>query len=214
MRRFQVVFVSLLVAAAISPRLRGEQPTPATRQTLVLFEGATLVDGVTGRAADHSAFLVDGERIARVGSKGAIPLPAGATRVDLTGKTVIPALVSAHIHIGLLDGSDFGPQVYTRDKLVEHLQRYAYYGVGAVLSAGTDVGPVSFDLRRERPANAARLLTSGRGMAAPDGGPGFASIANTSFPITTADEGRQRVRELAAQGPTRSRSGWTIAAAA
>ena len=48
--------------------------------------------------------------------------------------------------------------------MIEHLQRYAYYGVGAVLSAGTDVGPVSFDLRRERPANAARLLTSGRGL--------------------------------------------------
>ena len=166
MRRIQIVFVSLLVAAAISPRLRGEQPTPAT---LVLFEGARLIDGVTGKTGDNSAFLVDGERIARVGNKGAIPLPAGATSVDLSGKTVIPALVSAHVHIGLLDGSDFGPEVYTRDKLVEHLQRYAYYGVGAVLSAGTDVGPVSFDLRRERPANAARLLTSGRGMAAPDG---------------------------------------------
>ena len=37
-------------------------------------------------------------------------------------------------------------------------------------------------------------------MAAPDGGPGIPSIANTSFPITTAEEGRQRVRELATQG--------------
>jgi imidazolonepropionase-like amidohydrolase len=35
-------------------------------------------------------------------------------------------------------------------------------------------------------------------MAAPDGGPGIPSIANTSFPITTAEEGRERVRELAA----------------
>ena len=39
-------------------------------------------------------------------------------------------------------------------------------------------------------------------MAAPEGGPGIPSIANTSFPITNADEGRQRVRELAAQGVT------------
>jgi len=36
--------------------------------------------------------------------------------------------------------------------------------------------------------------------AAPAGGPGFPAIANTSFPITTAEEGRQRVREVAAQG--------------
>ena len=200
MRRCQLALISLLVAAAVSPPLRGEQPTPAAPQTRVLFEGARLIDGVTGRAADNSAFLVDGQRIARVARKGEIPLPAGATRVDLTGKTVIPALVSAHIHIGFLNGSEFGPQFYTRETLVEHLQRYAYHGVGAVLSAGTDVGALSFDLRKERPPQAARLLTSGRGMAAPDGGPGFASIANTSFPITTAEEGRQRVRELAAQG--------------
>ena len=67
-------------------------------------------------------------------------------------------------------------------------------------SLGTDVGPLSFEIERERPPHAARLLTAGRGMATPDGGPGFPAIANTSFPITTAEEGRQRVRELRAQG--------------
>ncbi len=36
-------------------------------------------------------------------------------------------------------------------------------------------------------------------MAAPDGGPGIPSIANTSFPITSAEEGRKRVQELAEQ---------------
>jgi imidazolonepropionase-like amidohydrolase len=169
-------------------------------KAVVLFQGARLVDGTTGGALERSAFIVEGSRITRLGTMGELALPVGATRVDLTGKTVMPALVSAHVHIGLLDGSDFGPQVYTRDKLVEHLQRYAYHGVGAVLSAGTDVGPLSFELRREQPPNAARLLTSGRGMAAPNGGPGFPSIANTSFPITTVDEGRERVRELARQG--------------
>ncbi len=113
---------------------------------------------------------------------------------------MIPAIVSAHIHVGLLDGSDFGPQVYTRDTIVEHLQRYAYYGLAAVLTAGTDVGPVSFAVRDEPPPDAARLLTAGRGLATPDGGPGFPAIANTSFPITTAEQGRQHVRDLAAQG--------------
>lgn len=107
---------------------------------------------------------------------------------------------SALTYVGLLDGASFGPEHYTRDTIVNHLQRYAYYGLAAVLSAGTDVGPLSFELRNAPPPDAARLLTAGRGMAAPDGGPGIPSIANTSFPVTTADEGRQRVRELAAQG--------------
>jgi imidazolonepropionase-like amidohydrolase len=167
---------------------------------VVLFEGATLIEGETGAAVENAAFVVDGDRFGPVGRTGEVALPTGATRVDLTGKTVIPALVSAHVHVGLLDGNDFGPQVYTHEQIVEHLQRYAYYGVGAVFSAGTDVGPLSFAVRDERPPHAARLLTAGRGMAAPDGGPGFPAIAKTSFPITTAEEGRQRVREVAAQG--------------
>ena len=112
----------------------------------------------------------------------------------------MPAMVSTHVHIGLLSGMSFGPENYQHATIVEHLQRYAYYGLAAVLSAGTDVGPLAFQVRKEQPPGAARLLTAGRGMAAPDGGPGFASIASTSFPITSAEDGRHRVRELADEG--------------
>lgn len=200
MRRFAMVSVCLLGGACSGPGPSAPAPARSGTGPTVLYEGAILIDGETGQARSSAAFLVDGDRIARVGNRGEIDLPAGATRVDLSGKTVMPALVSAHMHVGLLDGNDFGPQVYTRDKIVEHLQRYAYYGMGAVFSVGTDVGPLSFQVRDERPPDAARLLTAGRGMAAPDGGPGIPVIANTSYPITTADEGRARVRELAAQG--------------
>lgn len=170
------------------------------RQRATLFEGARLIDGETGSAIEDSAFIVVGERITRVGRRGALDPPAGAARVDLTAKTVVPALVSTHVHVGLLDGADFGAHLYSRDTIIEHLRRYAQYGVGAVLSAGTDVGTLSFDIRREQPEGAARLLTSGRGMASPDGGPGFPAIAKTSFPITSVEEGRARVAELAAAG--------------
>lgn len=166
----------------------------------VLFEGARLIVGDASSPVESSAFIVADGTIGRVGRKGEIDLPSGAVRVDLTGKTVIPALVSAHVHVGLLEDGSFGPEHYRREVLVDHLQRYAYYGLAAVLSAGTDVGPLSFDIRNAPPQDAARLLTAGRGMAAPDGGPGIPSIANTSFPISSAEEGRARVRELAAQG--------------
>jgi imidazolonepropionase-like amidohydrolase len=181
--------------------LAARQGSTARADSPVLFQGARLIAGDGSHPIERSAFTIEGGRISRVGLEGEVPLPAGGTRIDLQGKTVIPALVSAHIHVGLLSGNDFSPEIYTRDKIVEHLQRYAFHGVGAVLSAGTDVGPLSFDVRREQPRDAARLLTAGRGMASPNGGPGFPAIANTSFPITTADEGRQRIRELAALRP-------------
>jgi imidazolonepropionase-like amidohydrolase len=196
------IAVLCLLAAACSGTAA---PPPASgdaerRQDLTLFEGARLIDGETGRAIEDAAFLVVGERITRVGRRGEVDAPAGAARVDLTGKTVIPALVSTHVHVGLLDGADFGTHLYTRETIIGHLRRYAQHGLGAVLSAGTDVGTLSFDIRREQPEGAARLLTSGRGMASPDGGPGFPAIAKTSFPITSVEEGRARVAELAAAG--------------
>jgi len=190
--------VSAVACSTPTPSIQAS--TTTSRQAPVLFEGARLIVGDTSSPIETSAFVVEDGKIGRVGRKGEIDLPSGAVRVDLTGKTVIPAFVSAHVHVGLLDGVSFGPELYKREVLVDHLQRYAYYGLAAVLSAGTDVGPLAFEVRKEQPQDAARLLTAGRGMAAPDGGPGIPSIANTSFPISSAEEGRKRVQELAAQG--------------
>ncbi len=201
MRRHGILLACLISAVAFSsPTASSQAPTAASGNAPVLFEGARLIIGDVSAPIENSAFIVEGGKIGRVGRKGEIALPAGGTRVDLTGKTVMPALVSTHVHIGLLNGVDFGPQNYTHDMLVDHLKRWAYYGLGAVLSPGTDVGPLSFQVRKEQPAGAARLLTAGRGMAAPNAGPGIPVIADTSYPITTADEGRQRVQELAALG--------------
>ena len=196
----------VLPGVCAQPSLRRLRPlqvrphqTTAPQKSAVLFEGARLIVGDASPPIESSAFIVEDGKIGRVGRKGEIAPPAGATRVDLTGKTVMPALVSTHVHVGLLSGMSFGPEIYTHDNIVDHLQRYAYYGLAAVLSPGTDVGPLAFQVRSEQPSGAARLLTAGRGMAAPDGGPGIPSIANTSFPITSAEEGRKRVQELAEQ---------------
>ena len=190
-----LVACALMLSACANPAA----PPPPAASSPVLFEGARLIPGDGSAPIEDSAFSVVAGKIVAVGRRGELAVPH-ATRVDLTGKTVMPALVSAHMHIGFLSGNDFGPQHYTRDSIVDQLQRYAYYGLGAVFSVGTDVGPLSFEIERAQPADAARLLTAGRGMAAPDGGPGIPSIANTSFPITTAEEGRTRVRELKALG--------------
>jgi imidazolonepropionase-like amidohydrolase len=164
----------------------------------VLFHGARIITGDGTAPIENGAFVVAANRMTRIGRAGEIAAPPGATRVDLSGKTVMPALVSTHIHIGFLKGLTLTADNYTRDVLVDHLERYAYYGVGTVLSAGTDMGSLSFELRGAPPSGAAQLLTAGRGMAAPNAGPGFPAIAHTSYPISSVDEGIRAVRELAA----------------
>src|SRR5262245_4975134 len=88
-----LIMVPTLFLAACTSQVHG-QTTGAT-----VFEGARLIIG-DGSVIDNSAFVIEGTRFTRVGRRGQVPVPAGARRVDLTGKTVMPAKVDLHGHIG------------------------------------------------------------------------------------------------------------------
>jgi imidazolonepropionase-like amidohydrolase len=128
-----------------------------------------------------SVFIVVGDRITHVGKNGVLAVPSRANRVNLNGKTVMPAIVDAHKHTS-----------NDRDQLIAQLKDLAYYGVGAVLSLGQDPSRVPFEVREESIPGAARLFTAGRGITTPE--PGRSDIA---YWIESADEGRQAVREQA-----------------
>src|SRR5947207_6709126 len=122
----------LILAAACLPMLSSAQ----ARRSAVWFEGARLIAGDKSPVIESSAFLVEGDSITWVGKKGERQPPANATRVDLTGKTVMPALIDGHNHMGLVNEKD-GTNTkanYTRENLIDQLQRYAYYGTAATMS--------------------------------------------------------------------------------
>ena len=124
--------------------------------------------------------------------------------MDLSGKTVIPALIDGHNHIGLVnekDGSNSKAN-YRRENLVDVLERYAYYGVAATLSMGLEADQeLAYQLRDEVIPNAARFLTVGKGIAAtPIGGPPGEPRLGIPYGARTGKEGRDHVRELHARG--------------
>jgi hypothetical protein len=167
-----------------------------------LFESARLITGDGGAPIEDAAFLVEGSRITQVGRRGQVTAPAGAARVDLAGKTVIPGIVDAHGHPGFLDmvTGKMSKANFTRENYIDHLQRYAYHGVVAVISTGTDFGDLAFNLRGEALPNAARVLTVGRGLAYPGSGPADASRNDVPFAVKER-RGRAcgRARACAAQ---------------
>jgi imidazolonepropionase-like amidohydrolase len=190
--------IVLASVAACSPAPAAEQSPAATA---TLFEGARLITGDGGASIEDSAFLIEADRITGVGKKGAIQLPQGATRVDLTGKTVMPALVDAHSHLGYTDvkHNTTAAANFTRDNLVDHLKRYAYYGIAATLSMGVDRGELPYELRANPVPGAALFRTAGRGIALPNAGPGAEYRKDAAYGVTTEEEARKAVQELAAK---------------
>jgi imidazolonepropionase-like amidohydrolase len=167
------------------------------------FEGARLIVG-DGRTIEKAAFLVEGDAFAWVGTQGQRQPPPGASRVDLSGKTVMPSLIDGHNHIGLVnerDGSNSKAN-YRRDNLVDQLQRYVYYGVAAAMSMGLEADQeLAYQLRDEIIPNAARFLTVGKGIAAtPIAGPPGEPRLGIPYGARTEKEGRDRIKELHARG--------------
>lgn len=132
--------------------------TPAVAQPTA-FVGGRLIDG-TGKTIERGTLVIEGERITAVGPRDAVSIPAGARRLDMTGRTILPGLINAHGHVGTTVGLAADPNGYTRENLVRQLRTYAQYGVTTVYSLGDDQA-AGFQLRDEPATNRARLFVSG-----------------------------------------------------
>ena len=146
----------------------------------MLYEGARLIPGDGSAVIEDSAFLVENDTIARIGRKGEVTAPEGATRVDLTGKTVMPTLINAHGHPGFQRGLTYAAENFTRENIIDDLNRAAYFGVAAIQSQGIERGDVMYQIRADQEAGTlggALLRIAGRGIGAPNAGPGNAAYA-------------------------------------
>ena len=187
-----------LAACSSSPPATDQQPASGSA---TLFEGARLITGDGSAPIEDSAFLIESGRVSSVGKKGEVQLPAGASRIDLTGKTVMPALIDAHSHLGYTDvkRNTTAATNFTRVNLVDHLNRYAYYGIAATLSMGVDRGELPYELRTMPVPGAALFRTAGSGIALPNAGPGAEYRKDAAYGVTTEAEARKAVQELAAK---------------
>ena len=169
--------------------------------TGVAYEGATLIPGDGGPPLGGGVLLVNDGVITDVGLAANVAIPDGARVVDLTGKTIMPTLVDLHGHVGFVDDLSFDNANYTRENITDQLNRYAYHGVGAIVSLGTDPGTIAFELQADQQAGrlgGARLHTAFRGIARPAAGPGAPTMRPTAFGAETEEEARDRVTEIAA----------------
>jgi imidazolonepropionase-like amidohydrolase len=177
---------------------------------VTVFEGARLITGDGSPPIENSSFVVENTQFTQFGRRGEVEAPPNATRIDLTGKTVMPAKVDLHGHIGFqhdVDGT-MAKEYYTRDNLVDHLERLAYYGFSAIIGIGdlvdrsdlrggrTNWGDVPLRVRDEIIPGAALFRTAGTGIAWPGSGAnGHPSRIDVPYPVTTVEQARAAVQD-------------------
>jgi imidazolonepropionase-like amidohydrolase len=168
---------------------------------LALVNGTVIT--VDGRGTVAQAIAIGGGEVVAVGTSAEITARAGvgARVVDLAGKAVMPTLISTHVHPGFQKGVTYVAANFTRDTVMTDLNRALYFGVSVVQSQGIERGDVLYRIRADQAAGTlggATLLVAGRGIGAPNAGPGAAAYAGIAYEITTDAEARRAVAELAA----------------
>ncbi len=202
MRRVKLLACGLVVASAGSIAAFSQarnSPRP------VLYEGARLIIGDLSGPIEGGAFLVLDGRIRALGRKGAVAAPDAAAHVDLTGKTVMPAMINAHVHIGYEGYTSWGAENYTPQNVLDHLEREAFYGIGATESVGSSPTEPSIQFQQDQAAG--RFPPASRfffmpGMAPPSGGPDAILMKGTAalhavYEVSTGAEARAAVRTMA-----------------
>jgi imidazolonepropionase-like amidohydrolase len=95
----------------------------AAAQVTVLTR-ATVIDGTGALPQKDITIVMESGRIRDMGPSPKMPIPSGATVLDLTGRFIVPGIINAHGHVGA--------------KTEPQLRQYALYGVTTATSMQTD----------------------------------------------------------------------------
>jgi imidazolonepropionase-like amidohydrolase len=186
----------MLAGTGVGFVARAQQPSAVPP---VLLRDAHLIDGTGAPARDHVSLLLRNGRIEKIGG-AEMTAPKNVQVRELTGKTVMPGLISAHSHLGLLDDdAESSATAYTRENVTAELKQFERYGVTTIMSLGVNRDLV-YELRGEQLSGrlgGATILTAGRGIGVPGGAPGLPAAVDQIYRPASVDEARKDVDELA-----------------
>jgi imidazolonepropionase-like amidohydrolase len=205
-----------LVASALVPCwAKGAHSPP------VMLRDVRVIDGNGGPPLEHADILITGSKITAIqaeadpqrdgqpdgqpGNHNAIKPPLNTTIIKLTGKTVLPGLISNHSHLGVVKGTTASGNNITRANILRQLKQYTAYGVTTVTSLGLNLEPF-YGVQPQAHSGATRtadLFGADKGFGAPNGAPPASSgILDTQvYRPSTPEEARSQVRETAQRHP-------------
>ncbi|PYU22430.1 MAG: amidohydrolase [Acidobacteria bacterium] len=197
---FLTAFLVMLIVCMACPRAGAQAPVQTNGRSVAL-KGARLIDGTGRPPIENSVLVIAGSQIVAAGKAGAVSIPKDAVVQDVSGKTIIPAIVNLHGHLGLSNnGADSAAGHYTEENVARQLNKYLSYGVATVASFGQDEDLV-FSIRADQHAGkigGSRLFTAGRGFLEYTG---KSNPADHRYRPQNSEEARADVRELATHHP-------------
>ena len=200
-------FTSAILCLSITVSQAVAQPSDNFGNDAIehVFNNARIIVG-DGAVIERGAVLVRGGVILAIGPAAGIDISDSAISHDLSGKTIMPALVNTHAHLGWEAYGDWGSQFFTEENLTDHLYRHAYYGVGTIISTGSDSEEVAARVKLEQlrgNIGGARYHQS-PGMGSPGGGPNPRFTDDPDYwgvhPVADPEQAVRTVRELAGRG--------------
>ena len=111
MRTIKFYFLITMLSAVCLTAQAQDQKDPNLPNSFhtIAIRAALLIDGKSDTAIPDAVILIDGEKITAVGSR--LPVPAGATVIDLGDSILLPGLIDAHTHLLLeMDGRNVSLQ--------------------------------------------------------------------------------------------------------
>ncbi|MEO8130186.1 MAG: amidohydrolase family protein [Bryobacteraceae bacterium] len=158
--------------------------SPASPAGVKAFTGATVMDGTGKPAIANATILVRDGKVEAVGPSSKLKVPAGAEIVDVSGKYVIPGMISTHVHISDVNG--LKPAAYTEENTLRQLGVFARYGITTVWSLGGEKEPAykAREMQNSPSLDRARIYLAGEVIVG-----------------KTPEEARQMVAKIAATKP-------------
>jgi imidazolonepropionase-like amidohydrolase len=168
--------LALMAAGGLAACAQAPAPGAASAGGTTVVDAARMFDGRA--VVDRPRLVIRDGRILAAGPQAEVAIPEGARRVELGDRYLMPGIIAAHSHVGMVNGTEFGGRYYTRETVADDLAQFQRYGVVAVNALGMN-RPLFHQLRREWRDGAhggADLYGAGPGVGMVDGGAPPASM--------------------------------------
>ncbi len=167
-----------------------------------LIEHVRVLGGAGRAPALNRTVTLAGDRIQAIApDRPGMRPPPGTRVIDAHGLTMLPGLINAHGHLGLVEGTENSAEAYTVTHVLGELRQYEHYGVLDLLSLGLNRDLI-YRVREQQQAgtlDGATVFVADHGIGVAGGAPPLQHAQDQLDQPTTPDQARKAVDAAAAR---------------